>query len=354
MKATMKAMVLLAPGEPLALREMAIPRPGAAEVLVKVRAVGVGLTINIMLGTPGLVTSYPRIPGHEIAGDIVRVGEGVKGFAPGERVTCSFFLTCGVCKHCRSGRETLCTDFGGFIGMARDGGYAEYVCLPARNLVRIPDGVSYTDAAVAADAVATAYHACTKEAQLVAGDDVLVVGAAGGVGIQTVKVAQALGARVLAADVGTRKIEFLREQGADIVIDAAAAPLQDQVRRLTGEAGVDAAIDVVGSKQTMEASFASLAYGGRLVMVGFRPKGVFGEEWNFTIDGLMLNRGELEIHGSRYVNLAEIQATLQLIAKGKVRPVVSRSYALEDVEEAHEALRRNDTLGRLVLTLEDA
>jgi 2-desacetyl-2-hydroxyethyl bacteriochlorophyllide A dehydrogenase len=349
--ATMKAMVLDAPGRPLQLREVPLPAIADDEVLVKVGAVGVGLTINIMLGTPGLVSSYPRIPGHEIAGRIVARGDAVRSFDVGQRVTCSFFLTCGVCKHCRSGRETLCAAFRGFIGMARDGGYAEYVALPASNLVPIPDAVGYEDAAVAADAGATAYHSCRGEARVVAGDDVLVVGAAGGVGIQTVKMAQAMGARVLAADLGETKLDFLRRQGADIVIDVAQGPLQDQVRQATGGVGVDSAIDIVGSKQTMEAAFASLAYGGKLVMVGFRPKGMFGVDWNFTIDGLMLNRGELEIHGSRYVNLAEINETLELIAKTRYKPVIGTVGRLEDVNDLHEMLKRNESLGRIVATV---
>jgi 2-desacetyl-2-hydroxyethyl bacteriochlorophyllide A dehydrogenase len=347
----MKAMVLHAPNEELRLSEVAVPTHGNDEVLVRVRAVGVGLTINIMLGTPGLVTAFPRIPGHEIAGEIVALGSDVQTFALGQRVTCSFFLTCGVCKHCRSGRETLCAHFKGFIGMARDGGYAEYVVLPAKNVVPIPDGVSFEQAAVAADAGATAYHSCSKEAGIVAGDDVLVVGAAGGVGIQTVKMAQAMGGRVFAADMGEHKLAFLHEQGADVVIDVAKAPLQDQVKALTQGVGVDSAIDIVGSKATMEASFWSLAYGGKLVMVGFRPKGMFGEDWNFTIDSWMLNRGELEIHGSRYVNLAEINETLELIAKRRYTPVIGHVGKLEDINELHQMLRQNRSLGRIAVTV---
>jgi D-arabinose 1-dehydrogenase-like Zn-dependent alcohol dehydrogenase len=352
MSAMMHAMVLEAAGAPLRLRQVPVPSPRPDEVLVRVHAVGVGLTINIMMGTPGLVTSFPRIPGHEIAGEVVELGSQVNGVAAGQRVTCHFYLTCGRCRHCRGGRETLCPNFEGFIGMARDGGYAQYVSLPARNLVVIPDGVSFVDAAVAADAVATAYHACTQEARVMPGDDVLVVGAAGGVGIQAMKVAQAMGARVLAADVGPAKLAFLREQGADVVIDVNQGPLEDQVRAATGGAGVDAALDIVASKQTMESSFASLGLGGRLVMVGFRPKGMFGVDWNFTIDGWALNRGEREIHGSRYVNLAEIGQTLALIAKGRLKPVIGRTFALQDINAAHEALARGETLGRLAATME--
>lgn len=348
---TMRAMVLEQAGALLVMRDVAVPDIQADEVLVRVRAVGVGLTINIMLGS-GLVTSYPRIPGHELAGDIVRIGSRVETFIPGQRVTCSFFLVCGVCKHCRSGRETLCANFKGFIGMARDGGYAQYVALPARNVVPVPEGVTFEQAAVAADAVATAYHSCMSEAQIKIGDDVLIVGAAGGVGIQTVKMAQAIGARVFAADVGQNKLKFLRDHRADFVIDGAQGPIAAQVRQLTAGVGVDAAVDIVGSKETMEACYDSLAYGGRLAMVGFRPKATFGADWNFTLDGWTLNRGELEVHGSRYVNLAEIHATLRLIARKKVEPVIGRRYSLDQINEAHDALKNNETLGRVVVEVE--
>src|SRR5438128_9061502 len=143
----MKAMVLRELAGPLRLTEVPIPVPGPGEVRVRVRAAGVGLTVVIMTANPGLVTSYPRIPGHEIAGEVVALGRQVRNVKPGDRVACHFYLTCGACTFCRSGRETLCQDFRGYLGMAADGGYAEYVSVPALNLCPVPEDVSDLEAA---------------------------------------------------------------------------------------------------------------------------------------------------------------------------------------------------------------
>jgi propanol-preferring alcohol dehydrogenase len=347
----MKAMVLRAFGQPLELAEMPRPQVGPADVLVRVRACGLGLTVVNLLATPGRVTAYPRIPGHEIAGDIVAVGAEVRTVKTGQRVTNHFYLTCGQCKQCRAGRETLCLNQRGNIGAAIDGGYAEYVALPERNTVPIPDGVSYVDAAVASDAIATPYHACHKEARLGPGDSVLIVGAGGGVGIHMVQMARLCGARVLAADIGDDKLALAKSMGADEVIDARKAKLPDAVKALTNGLGVDAAIDIVASRATLEAALQSLAVGGRLVIIGAQPQPVYGIEPGFTVNPLeFLHRG-LELHSSRYVNVAEIAHTLELVRLKRIKPVVTQTFALERVEEAHDLIRRNATAGRLAMVI---
>jgi propanol-preferring alcohol dehydrogenase len=345
-------MVLRAFGQPLELAEMPRPQVGPADVLVRVRACGIGLTVVNLLATPGRVTAYPRIPGHEIAGDIVEVGAEVRTVKTGQRVTNHFYLTCGQCKQCRAGRETLCLNQRGNIGAAIDGGYAEYVALPERNTVPIPDGVSYVDAAVASDAIATPYHACHKEARLGPGDSVLIVGAGGGVGIHMVQMARLCGARVLAADIGDDKLALAQAHGADEVIDARKANLPDAVKALTQGFGVDAAIDIVASRATLEAALQSLAVGGRLVIIGAQPQPVYGIEPGFTVNPLeFLHRG-LELHSSRYVNVAEIAHTLELVRLKRIKPVVTQTFALERVEEAHELIRRNATTGRIALVID--
>ena len=349
----MKAMVLRAFGQPLELAEMPRPQVGPADVLVRVCACGIGLTVVNLLATPGRVTAYPRIPGHEIAGDVVEVGDAVRTVKTGQRVTNHFYLTCGQCKQCRAGRETLCLNQRGNIGAAIDGGYAEYVALPERNTVPIPDGVSYVDAAVASDAIATPYHACHQEARLGPGDSVLIVGAGGGVGIHMVQMARLCGARVLAADIGDDKLALARAHGADEVIDARKAKLPDAVKALTQGLGVDASIDIVASRATLEAALQSLAVGGRLVIIGAQPKPVYGIEPGFTVNPLeFLHRG-LELHSSRYVNVAEIAQTLELVRLKRIKPVVTQTFALERVEEAHELIRRNATAGRLAMVIAD-
>lgn len=348
--ASMKALLLEGFGQPLRLAQVPVPTVGPADVLVRVGACGVGLTVVNLLATPGRVDRYPRIPGHEIAGEVVAVGSEVRSVRPGQRVTNHFYLTCGQCRHCRAGRETLCLAPRGNVGQNRDGGYAEYVSLPERNVVAIPDGVSDVDAAVASDAIATPFHACVKEARLAPGDRVLVIGAAGGVGIHMVQMARLCGARVLAADLGADRLAFVeRHAGADTLIDAGPGDLAARVMAATGGEGVDAVIDIVASRSTLPAALASLAIGGRLVLVGAHPPAVYGEDPGFTIDPIRFLHRALEIHASRYVSLAEIERTLGLVRDGRLRPVVTEVGTLEQVPELHEAIARGRTLGRVAI-----
>jgi D-arabinose 1-dehydrogenase-like Zn-dependent alcohol dehydrogenase len=345
----MKAMVLHKLGVPLVLEDVPTPKVGPNDVLLRVRATGVGLTVVIMVAVPGRVTSFPRIPGHEVAGEVLEVGSEVTTVKIGDRVTCHFYLTCKVCSYCRSGRETLCPAFRGNVGMACDGGYAEYIAIPAVNVCPIPPGVSDLEAAIAADAICTPYHACREEARVGPGDRVLVVGAGGGVGIHMVQMARLCGGWVLAADVSDPKLEMAKTMGADALVDARRDDIATQVLNLTDGRGVDAAIDMVASRATLEACVRSLARAGRLVIIGNRPREVFGQDPTFSVDPqLMLNR-MLEIHGSRYVNLGEIAQTLELLRQRRLKAVVTRTFPLEGAAEAHELLRRNELVGRAAL-----
>jgi D-arabinose 1-dehydrogenase-like Zn-dependent alcohol dehydrogenase len=323
----MKAMVLREPGGPLRLEEVPIPAVGPNDALLRVRATGVGLTVVIMTAVAGRVTAFPRIPGHEVAGEVVEVGAEVRTVRIGDRVTCHFYLTCKVCRYCRSGRETLCPAFRGYVGMACDGGYAEYMAIPAVNLCPVPP----------------------EEARIGPGDHVLVVGAGGGVGIHAVQMARLSGGRVLAADLTDAKLEMARAVGADALIDARREDLAAQALGLTDGHGVDAVIDCVASRETLEAGMRALARAGRLVIIGSRPPEVFGAEPSFQVDPqLMLYRG-LEIHGSRYVSLAEIAQTLELLRQRRIRAIVTREFPLEEAEEAHRLLRQNALVGRAAL-----
>ena len=349
----MKAMVLHELGQPLRLAEVAIPKPGPNDVLVRVRACGVGLTVVNLIRTPGRVTSYPRIPGHEVAGVVMEVGSEVKSVRAGQRVTNHFYLTCGQCRNCRSGRETLCLNLRGQVGTACDGGYAEYIMLPERNIVAIPDGVSDVDAAVASDAIATPYHACHKEARVGPGDGVLIIGAGGGVGIHMVQMARLCGGRVLAADIGDDKLALAKTWGADEVIDARHGELAQQVKALTDGWGADAVIDVVGNRQTLQAGIQSLAVGGKMVLIGSKPKSVYGEDPSFTFDPAIFTQRGLELHSSRYVTAAEIAQTLELVRRKRITPVVTQTFPLERVEEVHELIRNNATAGRIALVMDN-
>jgi propanol-preferring alcohol dehydrogenase len=331
----MRAMVLEKFGAPLKLKDVPMPRIGPNDALVRVRVCGAGLTVVIMIATPGRIKSYPRIPGHEIAGEVVEVGSEVRTIKVGSRVTNHFYLTCGNCRYCRSGRETLCENFRGNVGNGCDGGYAEYVALPERNLVPIPDGVTDLEASVASDAIATPYHACHAEAQVSPGDDV--------------QMARLCGGRVLAAEIGEEKLELAKTMGADEVIDTRRGDLVKQVKALTGGRGVDAAIDIVATSQTLQACLGSLAPGGRMVIIGSKPASVFGEDPSFTVNPQEFMRQAQEIHGSRYVNNSEIMRTLELVKHKRIKAVVDRTFPLEEAEQVHELLRKNAIAGRAAL-----
>ncbi len=348
----MKAMRIYELGGRLKLDDVPVPTPGPNEVLVKVRATGVGLTVVLMLRTRGLVTGYPRTPGHELAGVVEAVGPEVEGWRKGDRVTTHFYLTCQVCKWCRMGKETECRNFRGYVGMACDGAYAEYLVLPAANLVRIPENVSFLDACVVADAICTPYHACRAEAQIGPGDDVVIVGGAGGVGIHGVQMAKLCGGRVIGVDLGPAKLEAMRSSGADEVIDAGEGDWSGAVRKLTDGKGVEVVIDFVGARRTLETSVQCLGRMGRLVIIGDRPADIFGESSEFLINPREVLRNMWEIHGSRYVNLAELQDTLKLVSERRIRPVVTRTFPLDRVEEAHDLLRAGTLIGRAALVQE--
>jgi propanol-preferring alcohol dehydrogenase len=212
--------------------------------------------------------------------------------------------------------------------------------------------VSDLDAAIAADAICTPYHACREEARVGPGDTVLIVGAGGGVGIHAVQMAKLCGGWVLAADVTDDKLAAAENCGADALIDVRRGDLATLVKQATDGRGVDAAIDFVASRETLDGSLGSLARAGRLVIIGSRPKAVFGVDASFTVDPSRMLSNMLEIHGSRYVTLTEISQTLELLRQGRIRAVVSRTFPLAGAEEAHELLRKNALVGRAALVLE--
>jgi len=346
-----RAMLLHQLGGPVTFKQVEEPRVGPSDAKIRVRAAGVGLTIIIMKSTPGLVTRYPRILGHEIAGEVVEVGSEVNHVKTGDRVVCHFYLTCKVCRFCRSGREPLCENWRGYVGMACDGGYAEYMCVPALNLCPLPEGIPFPEASIISDAIATPLHACREEAKVGPGDDVLVIGAGGGVGIHAVQMAKLCGGRVLAADLSREKLETAKALGADEIIDTKEKDLAREVLRLTGGKGVESVFDFVASSQTLEVGFGTLATAGRLVVLGFRPSSVFKVEPTFRVDPLIVLSKGLEIHGSRYISMAELIDAVKIVQQGKIKPIVTKIFSLEEAETAHQMILANKITGRAALSI---
>jgi D-arabinose 1-dehydrogenase-like Zn-dependent alcohol dehydrogenase len=342
----MKAQVVQSWGGGLALVDLPRPVPQDREALVAVRACGVGLTVlNYMNGNLGRPDNLPRVPGHELTGVVVEVGPGVTAVRPGDRVMAFFYLTCGRCEFCRAGRDSLCRDHRGYVGVHRDGGYAEFVALPEANLLPLPDGVPFVEGTAIPDAIATPYHVCASRAHVGVGDRVLVVGAGGGVGIHMVQMARLFGAHVVAVDVDDAKLSRCRELGADGAVNFRAPDAENRAREAL-DGGATVAIDFVGSESTLAWTFRLLGRAGRMVAITtFADVGLQVPPRRMVFD-------ELEVLGSRYCSRAEVLAAAQLVRDGRIRPVVSRAVPLPEVETLHTMLRESRLLGRGAVTFE--
>ena len=339
----MRAMVVGKWGEAFKIEDRPDPQPAPGEAVLKVRAAGVGLTLVTMrTGIFGGTT--PRIMGHELGGDIIAVGDGVENVKIGQRCAVYFYLNCGHCRWCRNGRETLCENHGGYVGVHRDGGYAEFVSLPAENFLPIPDNLDYEGAAIAADAVNTPWHCMRERAQINPHDDVMLIGAGGGVGIHGVQVAKVFGARVIAVDISEEKLELASKWGADEIVNfRAIEDLAVEAKRLTDGKGVDAAIDFVGKPETFQACIDGLAVGGRAVVIGAQPGDVKINPVNLVIT-------EQIVTGSRHSTRAELIETMNIMARGLVTPVVGKRLHFTEVGELFEDLKEEKLLGRGALT----
>lgn len=336
----MKAAVLRALGQPLSIEDLPRPNPDAGEVLVRTRACGIDGTDLKLLDGFGYAPDLPFIMGHEIAGEVAQVGAGVSDFAPGDRVAVYNFVTCGACFYCRRFRDQLCLNMRGIVGVLDvSGGYAEYVCLPARQLIPLPDGVSWADGATCCDAGLTALHAVDRAGANI-GDTALVIGI-GGVGSVVTQILSMSGVEVIAVDVDPDKADWARRQGASHFLNATGDELVAEVRALTGGIGVDRVIDVVGLEATMRAGFNALRRAGRLVIVGYTPE-------HFPLAGKELAQNEKEVIGTRAGRRDDLRRCLQLYAAGKLRSIVGREYPLDRVNEALADLRAGAT-GRIVL-----
>lgn len=340
MRGTMKAMVLKEWNGQLIPEERPIPQPGPLDVLIKVKACGVGLTLtNLKAGRTG--GTLPRIIGHEIGGVVEEIGSLVTTCKPGDRVAVSFYITCGYCKWCVEGRETLCENFGGQVGKDIDGGYAEYAKIPQRNVIQIPEGVGFAEAGVATDAVATNWHIFKERAKTKPNDTILVSGAGGGVGIHTIQVAKIFGARVIGADISGDKLQKVKEYGADEVINVKGKDLAQEVKRVTGGKGVDTAVDLVSTKETVEGCIKSLGRGGRLVVVGI-PRDITSLDFNPH----RLITDEIVITGCRCATKQEIRESLELVRRGFVKPAVLQTFRLEEANRVHELIDNMRLTGR--------
>lgn len=318
--------------------DVAPPQPG--EVLIRVEACGIGLTVlNCIRGDlANEAARLPRVPGHEIVGRVEAVGAEVTSPSVGQRVMAYFYLVCGACDACLSGQDSLCRNLAGWVGVHRDGGYAPYTVLPARNAVPLPESVPAAQATAIPDAIATPLHVCKTRARIQPGDRVAVIGAGGGVGIHMIEMATLFGGQVAGLEASEAKFETIRRMGGTPVLSRSFEAID--LRSVWGEDRATVVIDLLGSHESLAWGMTSLALGGRLVVLTtFRD-----------VDLIMSPRDlvlrEMTILGSRYASKAELIEAASLVAAGKIHPVVSQVVPPEGVQEAHRALQEGTLIGR--------
>ncbi len=339
----MKAAIFHASHQPLAIEEVPTPQPGPGQVLVRVAACGLCHTDLHYLdhGVPTF-KKPPLILGHEISGTIAALGEGVDSWQEGDRVLLPAVYGCGQCTMCRQGRENICQQMVMF-GNNVDGGYAEYVLAPAKDVLALPEGIPLVEAAIIADAVTTPYHAVVNRGRVQPGDQVVVYGC-GGIGLNVVQMAALVGARVIAVDLVAEKLQWARRLGAAETVDASQEDRPDKaVRRLTG-GGADIAFEAIGLPLTQQQAFSSLRAGGRLVLVGFAAE-------RMQLDGGRTMYREMEIVGSLGCRAVDYPRVIALVEQGKLKvaELVTARFPLEEINAGFDALRRGEGIRSVVV-----
>ena len=342
----MHACVLDEWGGSLSVETVPDPEPGPGEVRVDVRACGVTRTIEnaIQGGLADDPTLTPRIPGHEFAGVVDAVGEGVDDVDGGDRVVAYFYLSCGTCAACRRGDTNQCLEFGGWFGVNCDGAYAERAVVPAANVLPLPEKASFVDGAVAADGLGTPLHVC-RRTDVDDTDTVCVIGAAGRIGIHLCQLAALRGARVLAADVDDDRLAEVDALTPDAVVPVAVSgdDATDRLRRAAPSSGVTVAVDTVGDVETIRAAWNALGMGGQLVTLTTHHERSFAPLLaEFVV-------GEHSIVGSRYATKDEVVRAAELLADDRIESVVTETVGLEAVPAVHERIRTGESYGMVVL-----
>ena len=333
--------------EALEWTELPRPEPRADEVVVKVRACALNrLDLWVRNGIEGHRFPLPLTPGSEAAGEIAQPGELAPDLQVGEPVLVAPGVSCGLCERCSSGEDAFCRHYG-ILGEHRDGGYAEYLVVPRRNILTLPRGLSYVEAAAIPLVFLTAWHMLTARAALRPLEDILIHAAGSGVSSAGIQIAKLLGARRIIVTAGSaEKLERARELGATHGINYREQDFAAEVKRITGRKGVEVVFEHVGGK-TFEESFRTLAWGGRLVLCGATS----GHRVQMNLREVFFK--SLSILGSTMGSLAELMRLLRFFESGQLRPVVDRTYPLEEAPAAQQALEERQQFGKIVLTVGD-
>lgn len=320
------------------------PEPKAGEVLVRLRAAALNrMDVFVRNGWPGLKLPLPHINGADGAGEIAELGSGVSDFTVGDRVVINANLGCGNCEFCQNGQDNLCRNWH-LLGETICGTYAEYICVPARQLYKLPHNFDFHAAAAAALVYQTAWHSMVKRGGVKAGETVAIVGAGGGVNSASIQVAKYLGASVIVIGSNSKKLERAETLGADILIDRSKEEdWSKAVFIATEKRGVDVIVDNVGA--TFPLSLRALKKGGRLLTVGNSgaPR--------FEIDNRYIFARHLSIIGSTMSSLADFSEVMDLVVAGKLQSIIDKSFPLKDAAAAQERLWHGDNFGKITLEI---
>lgn len=342
----MKAIIFPQHGDLSQVQYAEVPQPeiGPDEVLLQVHAAALNrLDLFVLAGWPGLKLHLPHVMGSDGAGVIATLGANVSGWQVGDRVAVNPTYSCGRCGFCLRGRDNLCEQFAIF-GEHRPGFLAEYVAIPTRNLLKLPEHVSFADSAAASLVYVTAWHSLIERGRFQAGEDILIVGAGGGVNTASIQIARLAGARTIYV-VGSDddKLAQAKTLGADVTINRQNEDWGKTIFKLTNRQGVDVVVDNVGAA-SYATSLRALKKGGRLLTVGNTsgPK--------FEFDNRFIFGKHLEIIGSTMGPITAYAKVMEMVFTGRLKPVIDTIYPLRDGVVALQRLATGDVRGKLVLT----
>lgn len=323
---------------------MPTPEPGRGEVLIELKASAVNrLDLWVREGWPGIKLEYPHIPGADGAGLVAELGQGVKDWSPGERVVINANIGCGECSFCLAGEDNKCRSWN-LLGETIRGTYAQYVVVPARQLLALPDHVPYQQAAAAGLVFHTAWHSLITRGNLRPGESVLVVGASGGVNTASIQIAKFTGATVYVIGSSDEKLALADSLGADHLINRAEEEDWSRaIYQLTDKKGVDVVVDNVGT--TFPHSFRAARKGGRILTVG-NTGGA-----KFEIDNRYIFGKHLSLLGSTMGTLNDFATVMDLIFQGKLDVPVDRAYPLAEAAHAQQRLEDEEQMGKVVLEI---
>jgi NADPH:quinone reductase-like Zn-dependent oxidoreductase len=318
------------------------PVPGAGEAVVRVSACALNHVDMLLLdGRYPPPEGLPHVNGCEVTGTVEATGAGVAGLTKGQRVIIFPGFSCGTCEFCLRGERTVCLRYG-YLGAAKDGGYAELVKAPAANLLPLPEAVSFEAGAAVPLAMLTSWHALIAQANLRPGQTVLVQAAGSGVGSAAIQIARLVGARVMTTVGSDDKVEFARSLGAEHVVNYRTQDFVEEAKRWTGKRGVDVVIEHIGG-ETFERSSYALTRLGTLVSIGSHDT-----HWG-RLDLRHVYSKNLRILGTNLGSILELRTILDYLAAGRLKPVIDRTFALKDARAAVQHVLDRKNKGKVLL-----